>query len=173
LRYFYSHELNRFIRGARYGENGHLEKDYTLESSLFGIFTFVVAPAGHPRVRHTMEAIRNSLWVNTEIGGIVRYPGDYYFRRDTDIQKVPGNPWFICRLWLAEWYIEVARDLKELHKARDLLDWAVRRCSRSGIMAEQVHPYTGEQLSVAPLTWLHATFVLAVLKYIEKYPLVK
>jgi len=76
-------------------------------------------------------------------------------------------------LWLAEWYIEVARHLEELQPARDLLDWVEKRCSKSGIMAEQVHPYTGEQLSVAPLTWSHATFILAVLKYIEKYSLLK
>ena len=30
------------------------------------------------------------------------------------------------------------------------------------MLAEQVHPYTGEPLSVSPLTWSHAAFVSAV-----------
>jgi hypothetical protein len=29
------------------------------------------------------------------------------------------------------------------------------------VLAEQVDPYTGAPLSVAPLTWSHAAFVLA------------
>lgn len=173
LKYLYSYELDRFIRGTCFNEKGELEKDFTLESSLYGVFAFGVLPANHPRVRRTMLAISKFLWVDTDIGGIARYPGDYYFRRASDMQKVPGNPWFVCTLWLAEWYIEVARHLEELQPARDLLDWVEKSCSKSGIMAEQVHPYTGEQLSVAPLTWSHATFILAVLKYIEKYSLLK
>ena len=36
-----------------------------------------------------------------------------------------------------------------------------------GILAEQLHCYTGEPLSVAPLTWSHATFVETVLLYVE------
>jgi GH15 family glucan-1,4-alpha-glucosidase len=35
-------------------------------------------------------------------------------------------------------------------------------------MPEQVHPETGEPLSVAPLTWSHAEFVATVLNYLEK-----
>ncbi len=168
LKYLYSNDLDRFIRGASFNEKGELEKDFTLESSLYGVFAFGLLPAGHPRVRRTMQAVEKFLWVNTDIGGIARYPGDYYFRRSPDVQKVPGNPWFICTLWLAEWYIEAARTREELQRARNLLEWAAKRCSKSGIMAEQLHPFTGEQLSVAPLAWSHATFVLTVKKYLEK-----
>ena len=35
-------------------------------------------------------------------------------------------------------------------------------------MAEQLHPYTGEPLSVSPLTWSHATYVRAVREYIDR-----
>lgn len=31
------------------------------------------------------------------------------------------------------------------------------------------HPYTGEPLSVAPLTWSHATFCQVVLSYLAKW----
>jgi hypothetical protein len=35
-------------------------------------------------------------------------------------------------------------------------------------MAEQLHPYTGAPLSVAPLTWSHAAYVRAVREYITQ-----
>lgn len=169
LKYLYSYELGRFIRGISYNRPEEPEKDFALESSLYGVFAFGALPAAHPRVAGTMRAIREGLQVQTEIGGIARYSGDYYFRRSADIQKVPGNPWFICTLWLAEWYAEAARDPDGLAPARLLLDWAARHQSAGGMLAEQLHPYTGEPLSVSPLTWSHATYILAVLKYIEKY----
>ena len=34
-------------------------------------------------------------------------------------------------------------------------------------MAEQLHPFTGEPLSVSPLTWSHAAFVASVERYLR------
>jgi len=39
--------------------------------------------------------------------------------------------------------------------------WATERALPSGVLPEQVDPYDGRPLSVAPLTWSHAAFVLA------------
>jgi hypothetical protein len=36
------------------------------------------------------------------------------------------------------------------------------------VLAEQVHPYTNAPMSVAPLTWSHATYVSTVQAYLEK-----
>jgi glucoamylase len=36
-------------------------------------------------------------------------------------------------------------------------------------MAEQLHPYTGEPLSVSPLTWSHAEYVRTVQEYIDRF----
>jgi len=47
------------------------------------------------------------------------------------------------------------------------------RALPSGIMSEQVHPYTGEPLSVSPLTWSHAAFVSAVQHYARRSRLIK
>ena len=44
----------------------------------------------------------------------------------------------------------------------------VRHALPSGVMAEQVHPLSGEPLSVSPLTWSHATFVAAVNDYLAR-----
>ncbi|MGQ9532008.1 MAG: hypothetical protein ACUVTQ_04265 [Desulfotomaculales bacterium] len=38
-----------------------------------------------------------------------------------------------------------------------------------GLLPEQLHPFTGEPLSVSPLTWSHGTLVLAVERYVAKY----
>jgi GH15 family glucan-1,4-alpha-glucosidase len=112
-----------------------------------------------------MEAVREGLWVKTPVGGVARYANDYYFRRSDDVERVPGNPWFICTLWLASWYVARAQSRAELREARELLEWVLAYTLPTGVMAEQVHPYTGEALSVAPLTWSHSTFVQVVGEY--------
>ena len=58
--------------------------------------------------------------------------------------------------------------LEQLKEAVPLLEWATDRALASGVLAEQVNPYTNEPLSVSPLTWAHATYVQCVLDYLEK-----
>ena len=40
----------------------------------------------------------------------------------------------------------------------------------SGVLAEQLDPYSGTPCMVAPLTWSHATYVDVILKYQSTYP---
>jgi len=122
-------------------------------------------PASDPRVVATMKAIEQRLTVRTPVGGIARYENDYYFQVTQDVASVPGNPWFISTLWLAEWYIATAATLDDLERPLALLRWCASKALPSGVLAEQVHPYTGEPLSVSPLTWSHAGFVSAVQRY--------
>lgn len=143
--------------------------DSTLDSALYALFAFGAFPADDPRVQATMRSVITRLWVQTEVGGIARYEGDYYFRRSGDIARVPGNPWFICTLWAAQWYIAQARTRKDLTTALELLLWAARRALPTGILPEQLHPETGEPLSVAPLTWSHAEFVTTTLDYLKRW----
>jgi GH15 family glucan-1,4-alpha-glucosidase len=84
---------------------------------------------------------------------------------------VPGNPWIICTCWLAEYHIAAAQTIEELHRGRQLLEWVVKHASPSGMLAEQMHPLTGEPLSIAPLTWSHAAYCTAVDRYVAKYHL--
>ncbi|ACA59559.1 glycoside hydrolase family 15 protein [Candidatus Desulforudis audaxviator] len=169
LRELFDPELNRFIRGRFKGGDGSWVEDHALDASLYWISGLGVLPPDDPRVKATMQAVAEGLWVKTDIGGVARYANDYYFKRSDDIEKVPGNPWFICTLWLANWYVDSAETPAELAKARELLKWAHRYRLDTGILPEQVHPYTGEPLSVAPLTWSHATFCQVVLSYLAKW----
>lgn len=168
-KYLYCPEKGRFLRAIYPLPDGKFEKDFTLDSSLYGLFAFGAFASGDERVVATMNALINGLWVKTDIGGMARYTDDYYFKKSNDISSVPGNPWIICTLWIAEWYSEVATDTSDLHKCRQLIEWAVKNALPSGVLPEQVHPYTGEDLSVSPLTWSHSTFILAVQKYLNKY----
>ena len=40
---------------------------------------------------------------------------------------------------------------------------------KSGVLAEQVDPYTDAPLSVSPLTWSHAEVLITIHDYVERY----
>ncbi len=164
----FDEERNCFLRMIRRKADGSWEKDETIDASLFSLFYFGVFPPDDPRVVGTMEAVRERLWCRTEVGGIARYENDLYQAAARDDPQVPGNPWFICTLWLAQWEIARARNKEELENAHRLLEWVAARALPSGVLAEQVNPYTDEPLSVSPLTWSHATFVAAVREYLGR-----
>jgi GH15 family glucan-1,4-alpha-glucosidase len=122
-----------------------------------------------------MQAIEDHLKVQTEVGGICRYEGDFYHRNWAYeySAKLPGNPWIITTLWLANWKLEMAKTVHELHPIRETFDWVVAQQNSAGILPEQMDPHTGEPLSVAPLTWSHSTYVDSVLRYTKKYQALK
>jgi len=127
-----------------------------------------VLPIDDPRMVSTMDQLRETLAVHTEVGGIARYTNDYYHSVVEPSGEVPGNPWIITTLWLAQWDILNAKNKEDLEPARKALEWAKKYASETGILAEQLNPLTGEPLSVAPLTWSHATYVETVLMFLEK-----
>jgi GH15 family glucan-1,4-alpha-glucosidase len=140
-----------------------------VDASLYGLFYFGMFSADDPRIVATMTRIKNRLWVRTEVGGIARYENDYYHQVSTDIETVPGNPWFICTMWLAQWYVATATKAADLAPAKDLMNWVVDRALPSGTLAEQVDPYSNAPLSVSPLTWSHATYIVLFREYLIKY----
>lgn len=168
LTHLWDESSGRFARGLVQRDNRWV-KDMTLESSLFGILEFGVLPVHDERIAKTMQAVKEGLSVKTGVGGIARYTNDYYFQQSGDIDKVPGNPWIICTLWVANFEIDAAETAEELEGPRRTLQWVTSHALPSGILPEQLNPYDGLPLSVAPLTWSHATFVQSVCKYTAKY----
>jgi oligosaccharide amylase len=190
-KYMWSDKLNRFVRRLvpkdipvppddnHYVEETDLkvgeakledvyEVDEVLDASLYAIFKFHLFEVNDERVEATMKAVEEKLWVKTRVGGVARYENDYYHRISNDIAAVPGNPWFICTLWLADYYISRAQTPAELKMALPIFEWTAGHALQSGVLAEQVNPYTNEPISVSPLTWSHATVVSTAIKYLEK-----
>ncbi|MGH2510862.1 MAG: glycoside hydrolase family 15 protein, partial [Ktedonobacteraceae bacterium] len=169
LRYLWDEERGHFLRMITVDADGTIRKDATLDSSLCGLFQFGMFSANDREMVQTMQLIEQTLWVKTSVGGMARYADDYYYRVTSDLKLAQGNPWFICTLWLAQYRIARAHTLDELRQALPLLEWARSHALTSGVMAEQVHPFTNEPLSVSPLTWSHAEFVMTVRWYLGKY----
>ena len=160
--------LKRFARMLERRPDGTYLADTSVDASLYGVWRFGAFAPDDPRVEATMLAIREKLWVQTEVGGVARYERDPYQQRASGDDKVPGNPWFICTLWLAQHEIAKARSVNDLRECIPLMAWVPKHALPGGILAEQIHPYTGEPLSVSPLTWSHAEFVATVLAWLEK-----
>lgn len=169
IKHLFNKKLGRFLRSINVAADGTIEPDYIIDSSIIGLFLFGMFPATDPRIEATISAIKDKLWCQTKVGGLARYEGDPYHKVAEDTTKVPGNPWFVCTMWLAEYYIAKARSIDELESALEIFRWAQNHCLPSRILAEQVHPSTNAPLSVSPLTWSHAAVVIGVQKYLKKY----
>lgn len=166
--YLWKPAIGRFARMIKRSENGDWQVDGTLDASLVGLWQFGMYKPDDPKIVSTMHEIREQLWVKTNVGGVARYTNDYYHQVSQDVNNVPGNPWFICTLWLAEWYALTAKHSDDLSRAMELIEWVVAHALPSGILAEQVDPYTNRPVSVSPLTWSHAAYVSTVLTYLQR-----
>jgi len=170
MRHLWVEEHQRFARMATPLDDGSYRLDMTCDSANAALFMFGALPADHPAVIAEMKAIKERLWVKTQVGGVARYERDYYHQIErNDITKVPGNPWVICTLWLAQHRIASAKLLTELEEAVEYLEWVCKRANTSGVLAEQFNPYTGAPVSVSPLSWSHATMMTTVIQYLLKY----
>ena len=169
LRYLWDETRGQFLRMITVDRDGTIHQDATLDSSLCGLFQFGMFTANDREIELTMQKLEQTLWVKTPVGGMARYENDYYYQVTQDLGQAQGNPWIICTLWLAQYRVGHARTLDELRAALPLLQWVHARVLPSGVMAEQIHPFTNEPLSVSPLTWSHAEFVMTVRWYVGKY----
>ena len=159
-------ENGRFLRMVNRQADGSWQVDRTVDAALAGLWLFDMYAPDDPRIASTMDAVRQRLWVNTSVGGVARYENDYYHQVSQDLANSPGNPWFVCTLWLAEWQAATSRTTQDLKAVEELLGWACEHALPSGVLAEQVNPDTGAPLSVSPLTWSHAEYITAVHAYV-------
>lgn len=162
LTHLYDRRLGRFIK-AIYADGS---RDLTVDSSL--MFTFLYGPfaAGEEVVVNSVRSILDKLQAKTGVGGIARYENDEYCRVSAE---VAGNPWFVSTIWLARWYIARATSIEELNEGLKILEWVTDHSLTSGMLSEQIDPYTGVPISASPLIWSHAEFVMAVSEYLDKY----
>ncbi|WP_235426990.1 glycoside hydrolase family 15 protein [Cohnella kolymensis] len=126
-----------------------VDHDPVIDVSLLGVSVpFGAVSVEDARMASTADRIEQLL-TSPKVGGIKRYEDDSY---------IGGNPWILTTLWLGHYRTLQGR----YDDARQLLDYAVRNVTPSGLLPEQVDRETGETAWVVPLTWSHAMFVLAV-----------
>ncbi len=161
----YNAELGMFVKHVVH-DDGDLRYDMTVDtSSFYGPLFFGVVDVDDPRIERAKQVVDERLMVTGESKGYVRYENDRYYRMH---DASTPNPWVITTLWMAEYFIMKAKQLKDLKPALELLEWTASHATKSGVLAEQMHPRTREHLSTAPLIWSHAEYVLAVNAYLKK-----
>lgn len=142
-----------------------LEKETALDiSSFFGTFRFGIIAADDPKMKDFYEMIKKRLSKGISIGGVARYENDAYSRVPGE---ATGNPWFVASLWLTQYKIVLATSPADLEEVIADIEW-VAKFSKSGMLSEQINPYTGEEISATPLTWSHSEFVRTVIEYDKK-----
>jgi len=165
IKYLFDRERQYFSKMIRF-DKGTVIRDSTIDaSSIYGIVMFGVLLPDDERVLKTIAITEKSLKNEGGIGGLARYASDGYHRVSP---SGPGNPWFISTLWSTQYHIESARDEKDMDKVKEVFEWCTSQATKSGLLSEQLHPTTGEQLSVSPLVWSHAEFVRTVIAYLDK-----
>lgn len=171
IKYLWDDEKKHFLKSIKVDKDGKIiEKDTRIESSCMAIFYFDLLPADDEKVVATMNKIKEKLSVKTKIGGLARFEGDFYHKEfpDNEFKNIPGNPWYITTLWYAQWIIKKATTKDELKEAQEILEWCTKHATDAQIMPEQLDPYSGKHISVAPLTWSHATYIETFIRYQKK-----
>ena len=165
LERLYDKENGYFVKRL-YKENGEWVQDKTVDaSSIFGVYYFNILAPDDPRVTSGMKYTIDNLFVRTKTGGLARHSIDPYFRVD---DSLPGNPWFLTTMWIAQYHIKTAKKAEDLEPVKEIIEWVTRHAMETGVLSEQLDPHTGAPVSVAPLTWSHSTFVLTTIEYLEK-----
>lgn len=129
--------------------------DEEIDTSIHALWKYNLLKPENKLMQTSVARLQDKLWLETEIGGMARKDNDHYLRED---DSLPGNPWFISTLWMAQYYLT----LGEPAKAKPYLKWVLDHADATGLLAEQADPHTGFSRSVKPLTWSHAEFVKTV-----------
>lgn len=153
-------DTHYYRKGFLLQADGSLEFNETLDASTFyASFMFGSQRTDKAKIQSTLEAVLQQLQTPKLGVGIIRYPNDYYMKRP----NYSGNPWFICTLWVAQYYVQEGQP----EKAREILDWIDKYVMNSGVASEQIDPDNGKPIGVAPLVWSHAEYINTVLDLLE------
>ncbi len=153
----YDEKRGAFRKGYLLQDDGTLQHDGTLDvSSAYGALMFAPQAFGSAAIRSTFKLIEAELLGQSPSGGAPRYEHDNYFASDPPFL---GNPWFVTTLWMAQYFLQLARD----PDAEELVAWSLQRAVPSGVLSEQIQPATGAPLSVTPLVWSHAELINTIL----------
>lgn len=160
--HLFSPQMDAFIRTATIKDGQVIREESLDSSSLFGLWYFGMFEQTDELFIKTQQQIDNRLVNPAKIGGYLRYENDEYFRA-TDLP----NPWFITTMWQAQRKLRhPGVTIDDLRYAEQVLNWVYEHRYLSGVLAEQINPYTGRSLSATPLVWSHAVFIETILWYL-------
>lgn len=161
-KYLFDDSSKKYIKGIRSNTKmSELIYDKTADSSLFALSQFNFLAPDDPKLINTLSDLISRLSLKTSIGGLARKENDHYLKLNNDYT---GNPWFLPIFWKAQ--NEISKN--KLNEAINTLDWVLQHTDQTGLMAEQVDPYSGYGLSVKPLTWNHAEFIQTINLLLER-----
>jgi GH15 family glucan-1,4-alpha-glucosidase len=103
-----------------------------------------------PRFLRTLDAIERELLRDKHV---MRYASEDDF-------GVPESAFLICRFWLIDAWWKLGRQ----DQARDLFTDALRHRNRYGLLAEDIHPATGELWGNFPQTYSMAGLILTAMR---------
>jgi GH15 family glucan-1,4-alpha-glucosidase len=153
----FDEERGALRKGYLLQDDGSLQFDNTLDvSSAYGALMFATQAFGSKAIRSTFKVIEEGLLNSSPSGGVPRYEHDNYFASSP---AYLGNPWFVTTLWVAQYYLQLART----PDAETLIDWTLAKALPSGVLSEQINPTDGTPVSVTPLVWSHAETINSLL----------
>ena len=133
-------DLNSFVQA--YGSK-------QLDASLLLIPMVGFLPPEDPRVRGTLQAIKDRLLIGDEF--VLRYETEH-----TGDGLPPGEGAFLaCSFWLVDNYILQGR----YAAARKLFTRLLSRCNDVGLLAEELDPLTGRMLGNFPQAYSHVGLI--------------
>lgn len=151
------HPDGYFRKGFLLQTNGDLLYDDVVDiSSLFGAYKYAGLKADDERILNTAKKVEERLLNTSPSGGVIRFEDDVYFLSKSQYK---GNPWIVCTLWLAQYYLSVGRN----DEGRQLLEWAYARVLPGGALSEQFDPESATPLGVTPLVWSQAELLNTIL----------
>jgi GH15 family glucan-1,4-alpha-glucosidase len=153
----------RVAKRLEYTKDGTV-LDFTHDiASFYGLFRYGILESTDPILEKLSAGVCEKLVKGLDVCGVIRYEGDAYFAHGG-----PSNPWIVTTCWLTEYEIARAKTLDDLELPQKRLQWICARANSAGLFAEQYHPYTLQPMSVTPLMWSHAQYVLTFLTYVKK-----
>jgi glucoamylase len=130
--------------------------DNAVDASMLGlVYPFAICDPNDPRMIATLKEIEKRLVIN---GGVHRYEYDTYdgWMYEGMQRNKGAGAWPLLNFWMTIYY-----SLKgDKANAERYYTWVLDRVDERGYIPEQIFD-NGIQISVCPLVWSHAMFIIA------------
>jgi GH15 family glucan-1,4-alpha-glucosidase len=161
----YNPEREYFRKGFVNVADKGLQYDDTVDtSSFYGAFMFGLLPLESKQIKKSLATLTSIFSLSDDQPTVLpRYEHDQYYTVDP---AGLGNPWFVTSLWLAEYDTQTGNT----ERAKKTIQWVKDRMLSTGVLSEQINPFSLAFTSVAPLAWSQAEFLSSILDLYSNKP---